>query len=137
MMRINLIAISLLVCSHFASRASSAAQDVKIAVKFDQSFYDLELTDKHFLFREGSITYRSKVMTCNRSALSKKRDEFNSLSKNYFSSPTEKSEFDVQFTDRDGKAFSVARGSTFGTWLRELPKTMMYFNAEVKASCKR
>ncbi len=136
MKRVSLILISLLV-SFQSALAANSVRDLKIAVKFDQSFYNLELTDNLFSFREGPTTFRAKAMPCNRAVLSKKRDEYNALLTTYSSPPTGKSEFDVQVTDRDGKALSVARGSKFGTWLRDLPKTMMYFNAEVKSSCKR
>ena len=136
MRRASLIFFSLLVGSESAWSANSS-RELNIAVKFDQSFYNLELTDSFFSFREGPTTFRAKAKPCNRAVLAKKRDEYNSLLTTYSSPTTGKSEFDVQVTDRDGKVLSVARGSKFGSWLRDLPKTMMYFNAEVKASCKR
>ncbi len=120
--------------------AMSAAQtkDVKVAVKFDQTFYRMEFLKDSFSYSEGAINYRAKVAECNRSVVAKIPDEYLALYKNNLKTvQTANSEFDVEVVDGNGKSFGVARGSKFGTWLRDLPKTMMYFNAEVKASCKR
>lgn len=114
------------------------SEDVKVVVKFDQTFYRMEFLKDSFSYTEGAISYRAKVAECNRSVVAKIPDEYLALYRNNLkTAQIAKSEFDVEVVDGNGKTFRVARGSKFGTWLRDLPKTMMYFNAEVKASCKR
>ena len=110
---------------------------IVIKVKFDKSFYDLAFSRDLFKYNEGTRAYIVKIKDCNRLKLSQVEKTYKSLLKEYSNQPLrEKTKYDVVLS-ANGKKMEIARGSDFGTWLREMPKTIMYINAEAVASCKQ
>lgn len=118
--------------------ASTTPQEINIAVKFDHSFYELKFDGGVLTYKEGPQHYSMKLRDCNRSKVGRITKRYQVLAKKYMSQkPQPKTKFDVEVTSSDGKKLEVARGSSFGTWLRDMPKKIMYYNAESQASCKR
>lgn len=110
---------------------------VVVKVKFDESFYNLEFSRDLFKYNEGTRTYSVKIKDCNRSKVSQVEKTYKSMLKDYSNqAPRQKTKYDVELS-ANGKKIEIARGSDFGTWLREMPKKIMYINAEAQASCKR
>lgn len=110
---------------------------VVVKVKFDKSFYNLKFSRDLFKYSEGARTYSLKIKDCNRSKVRQVEDTYNSLLKDYTNQvPRQKTKYDVELL-ANGKKIDIARGSDFGTWLREMPKKIMYINAEAQASCRR
>ena len=131
-------ALIILVLGTSNSAFCATAPDINISVKFDHSFYQLELDKEVFAYREGPISYRTKIADCNKAKATKLADQYRKLYDSYPKSEERKnSKFDVELVGKDSKIMRVARGTEFGTYLRNLPKEMMYFNAEVKTACKR
>ena len=113
---------------------------VNIEVKFDHTFYGLKYNSDLLTYREGPRTYSVKIKACNKAKVSSLIKKYQSLSQKYVTQKIpEKSNpnYDVLVTTGEGKKLQVSRGSQFGTWLRDLPKKIMYFDAEARLSCKR
>lgn len=116
---------------------SKPEQKTVLQVKFDQSFYALELSRDFFKYSEGSRVYGIKIKDCNRPKLSQIETTYKSLLNEYsHQPPRQKTKYDVELLENK-KKFEVARGSELGQWLREVPKKIMYINAEAQTSCKR
>lgn len=115
--------------------AKSSPKNV-VKVKFDQSFYSLEFGHDLFKYNESTRTYGIKITDCNRPRLSQVENTYKSLLKDYLNQPPrQKTKYDLELLV-NGKKMEVARGSNFGNWLREMPKKIMYINAEAQTSCK-
>ena len=129
-----IIAVSFLPIVTFGSRPPPK---IVVKVKFDRSFYNLEFSRDLFKYNEGARTYSVKIKDCNRPKVSQVENTYKSLLKEYSSQPPrQKTKYDLELSE-NGKKIEVARGSDLGTWLREMPKKIMYINAEAQASCKR
>jgi hypothetical protein len=90
-----------------------------------------------FSYKESGRTYVVKVKDCNKASLDKIAETYRALLKRYSAKPAlPKTQYDVELMNSGTKIF-VARGSDFGTWLREMPKKAMYVTAEAQASCKK
>lgn len=121
----------------FPNLHATVAAHMDIAVKFDRSAYDLKYDGRSFWYRDSMVTYTIKAKTCNRQKLAKFDKKFQTLLQNYKSAPpAPKTPYDIELIHKTQK-ISVSRGSALGTWLREVPQKMMYFNAEAQTSCKR
>lgn len=108
-----------------------------VKVKFDQSFYVLEFHSDLFVYNEATRTYRIRINDCNRPKISQIEKTYRSLLADHLSQPPRvKTKYDVEVADK-GKKIQVPRGSYLGTWLRDMPKKIMYINAETQVSCKR
>jgi hypothetical protein len=117
--------------------ATAATPKWDITVKFDNSFYDVRYDGSSFVYRESPVVYNFKVKSCNRAQVDRMVATYQALLKKYGSEPARtRTKYDIHL-DASGKKLSVARGSPLGTWLRTLPKKMMYFNAEAQTSCRR
>ena len=118
--------------------ASTTPQTINIAVKFDHFFYELKFDGGVLTYKEGPQHYFIKLTDCNRSKVSRIAGSYLVLAKKYRNQKVQKkTKFDVEVTSPDGKKWEIARGSPLGTWLRDMPKKMMYYNAELQASCRR
>jgi hypothetical protein len=132
----KILAMAVLFCPPL-SHASTAAAKWDIAVKFDNSFYNLRYDGKSFTYRESPVVYTFAVKSCNRAQVDRMAARYQALLKKYHSAPARsQTKYDVHL-DARGKKLSIARGSPLGTWLRTLPQKMMYFNAEARTSCRR
>jgi hypothetical protein len=112
--------------------------DLDVSVKFDRSFYQLKSKSGMITYKEGGLIYQIKIQDCNRAVIAKIADRYWSLSSTQEASEVRpKQSVDINVTSGDGKKQQVARGSAFGTWLRELPRNVMYLSAEARVLCKR
>jgi hypothetical protein len=119
-----------------SSLAEAAPAKMDLAVKFDHSFYDLKYDGSTFSYKDQIQNYAIKTKACNRAKLSRLSAEFHSLLKAYETKPFKKTKFDVELISQR-KSLHIARGSALGTWLRDIPAKMPYFNAEANVTCKR
>lgn len=116
---------------------SNSDKNTGIKVKFDQSFYSLDFSSDLFRYDEATRTYRIKIKNCNRSKVYQIEKTYKSLLADHLSQPPRvKTKYDVEVADKK-KKIQVPRGSHFGTWLRDMPKKIMYINAETQVSCTR
>ena len=125
----------------FASLMASAANEtptVDISVKFDRSFFKLKYDGTALSYSEETRQFKINVRSCNRSRLEKIPAHYNALLKKFKNQkpPLQKTKYDVEVTDSLGRKIQIARGSALGTWLRELPKKIMYDDAEARVACK-
>ena len=121
-----------------ASASTSTAQISKFSVKFDRSFFYLEVDNKKMIYRESDRTYEIKIEPCNRKVVNQLISSYRSMLTKHLSSkqPASTTKYDVVINS-GMKSYSVPRGSDFGTWLRNLPKKMPYLYAQARVSCKK
>ena len=108
-----------------------------VSVRFDRSSYELKYDSSVLTYREGPRVYGMKSRACSKARIDRLVNRYRSLNLAYKSQKArDGTPIDVVVTGADGKRMQVARGSPFGAWLREMPKGIMYLNAEMRASCK-
>lgn len=118
--------------------AAPNAHDFDIKIKFDRTFYSLRYDTKVLVYKEGPNVFSIPVKECNKSLVNKITSRYESLLSEYTNQKKQPvTSFDVKLIKFDGATLNIARGSTFGTWLRELPKKIMYQKAEAQVVCKK
>lgn len=113
-------------------------RDIEVKVKFDQTFYSLKSNSKTLVYKEGPNEFSISIKSCNRSLVNSITEKYNAL---FLENSNKKnqliSKYDVKLIHPSGDIVQVARGDSFGTWLRDLPKKIMYYKAEAVAKCRR
>lgn len=131
-----LLIINLIVSS--LAFSAPKAHDFDVKVKFDHTFYSLKNNAKLLVYKEGPNEFSIAIKDCNRPLVNKITETYealllgNSKKKNQQSS-----KYDVQLIIVGGETLQIPRGDSFGTWLRDLPKQIMYHKAEAVARCRR
>lgn len=124
--------------SHPSAFSAPKAHDFNIKVKFDRTFYSLTYDARAFTYKEGPNVFSIPIKECNKALVNKITNRYESLLSEYTNQKKQfPTTFDVKLIGVGGNTLQITRGSMFGTWLRELPKKIMYHKAEAQVICKR
>jgi hypothetical protein len=129
-----LFAISTFVVMAFAA---SKTGNNEVRVKFDRTFYSMTYDTKKFTYKEGPNAFSIPIKDCSKNLVNKITGRYESLLSEYKNqNPLPVTSSDIKLTDKSGVSLQIARGSSLGLWLQELPKKIMYEKAEAQVACK-
>ena len=121
-----------------AEDKTAVLQPFKISVRFDQTAYQLSLDQKFLSYEEPGMRFLVPVKDCSRSITDRVARDYWKLIKANQTQENEEAPQDVRvYGSEREKPLLVARGSSFGNWLRALPARIPYFKAEARGLCKR
>jgi len=125
------------VSSTFAATGSKPAP-LDISVKFDNSTYSLRAKSGELTYKDTFQTHKIPVSKCTESVVNRIIEGYAHLASKYnFGRPFIRTPYDVQVREAKKEPVHIARGSEFGTWLRELPAKISYYAAEADLLCRK
>lgn len=111
-------------------------REISVRVKFDRTFYSLAYDSRSFVYGQAQNGYALPLKDCNRSVIGPVIERYKILSARFASQKNLKiTRFDIEVTGANGSRMQVARGSPFGTWLREFPRKIASIHAEAQLAC--
>lgn len=119
----------------FLSGAAHAA--LKYTVSYDNVSYSIEQSSTEIIYRDTFQTHKIKNIPCSSKVFTKFAKDFLRLKKATSALPDkEKTKYDVRLF-QGVTEYSIARGSSFGSWLRKVPSKINYIAGEAFMRCAR
>jgi hypothetical protein len=120
------------------SKPSASRAPLQVAIRFDKSFYSLDLHGEILTYKDSARTYKMPAKKCDQAVVDKIVGQYRAMTTDYKArKPIPKTEFNVEVIETNKMKLEVARGSNLGTWLRDMPKNIMYYAAEAKVACAK